>query len=295
MTFPSKFLIDDTEVRVDRDTQFICITDIGNAMEPGGGTDFVKNWLRVLDTIDFIEEWEKLNNPDFKGVEFDPFKNRAGRNSFRVSAGELVQAGATGMLVKKGRYGGTFCNIDWTIHFTQWLHPRFYVRTMKEYRELSRRAYGKDALYQRFSRELAAENYGLITQANSQRKIPRQPLPMTEGHKPGDKRAQLLRHLNQQDADILNLALWELTAQQWRTKFPKLSRGGRNMRDYATPEELKVLNTLQIIMRQLQEDQYTGAEKLDRLRDKATEMMQFYCKTPERLEELKLHRRKRGW
>ena len=294
MSVPSKILIDDAEVRVDRETQFICLTDIGNAMDSGGGTDFVKNWLRTADTIDFIEEWERANNPNFKGVEFDPFKMQAGRNRFRVSAGEIIEAGATGMIVKKGRYGGTYCNIDWTIHFTHWLSPKFYVQTIKAYRELTRQAYGPEALYQRFSRELVAENYGLITQANSQRKIPRQPNLLTAGTKSGNSREQIINHLSQVDADIVNLAMWGLTAKQWRTRFPKLAKT-KNMRDYATDTELKVLNVLQIIMRQLQEDQYTGEEKLHRLTEKAEEMKQFYCKTPQQVEQLKAHREKRGW
>lgn len=294
MSVPSKILIDDAEVRVDRETQFICLTDIGNAMDNGGGTDFVKNWLRTADTIDFIEEWERANNPSFKGVEFDPFKMQAGTNRFRVSAGEIIEAGATGMIVKKGRYGGTYCNIDWTIHFTHWLSPKFYVQTIKAYRELTRQAYGPEALYQRFSRELVAENYGLITQANSQRKIPQQPNLLTSSKKSGNPKEQVINHLSQVDADIVNLAMWGLTAKQWRTKFPKLSRS-KNMRDYATDIELKVLNVLQIIMRQLQEDQYTREEKLHRLYEKAEEMVQFYCKTPEQLEHLRTHRKKRGW
>ncbi len=294
MNPPSTILIDHTEVRVDRDTQFICLTDIGNAMEGGGGTDYVKNWLRTADTLDFMKEWELANNPHFKGVEFDPFKMQAGHNRFRVSAGEIIEAGATGMIVKKGRYGGTYCNIDWTIHFTHWLSPKFYVHTVKAYRELTRQAYGPDALYHRFSRELVAENYKLITQANSQRKIPRDPHPMTSGVKSAEKREQVVVHLNQVDADVINLAMWGLTAKQWRAKFPELARQN-NMRDFATPIELKVVNVLQIIMRHLQEDQYSGEEKLHRLSEKANEMVDFYCKNPEHMMELEAHRKKRGW
>lgn len=295
MIFPAKILIANDEVRTDRDTQFLCITDIGNAMQPGGGTDYVKNWLRTLDTIDFIEEWELANNPNFKGVEFDPFKQKAGRNKFRISAGELIEAGATGMMVKKGRSGGTYCNIDWTIHFTHWLSPKFYVQTIRTYRELIHQLYGPEAITQRLSRELVAENYGLITQANDQRKIPRQPSLMTSNTKAGgNKRQGVINHLNQADADILNLAVWGMTAKVWRTKFPDLARN-KNMRDYATVVELKVVNTLQVIMRQLQEDQYTGEEKLDRLRIKAEEMIRFYCKTDAQEQRLKEHRQKRGW
>ena len=290
----SNITIADTKIRMDKDTGFICVTDIGNAKDPGGGADHVGNWLRNANTIDFIEAWEMRHNPSFNSVEFDGVKRRAGRNAFRVSVSELKEAGTTGILAKQGRYGGTYCAIDWSIHFANWLDPHFYVETIDIFRKMNDRLYGREDLYQRFNRELVAENYGLITQANSQRKIPRQPNLLTSGTKSGNSREKIINHLSQVDADIVNLAMWGLTAKQWRTKFPKHARK-KNMRDYATEVELKVLNVLQIIMRQLQEDQYTGEEKLHRLTEKADEMMQFYCKTPQHVQQLKDLRKKRGW
>ena len=288
-------IIANSKIRMDKDTGFICVTDIGNAKDAGGGATHVANWLRNANTIDFIEAWEMRHNPDFNYVEFDIVKRRAGRNAFRVSAAELAEASASGILAKQGRYGGTYCAIDWTIHFANWLDPHFYVETIDTFRKLTDRLNGREELYKRFSRELAAENYGLITEANDKRKIPRQPPPLTEGRKVGDKKTMLIRHLNQVDADIINLALWGLTASQWRTAFPEAAKGGKNLRDYATEVELKMVNALQITMRHLQEDQYNSEEKLDRLTIKADELTKFYCKTPAALLRLKRFREKRGW
>ena len=291
----SKITIADNPIRMDKDTEFICITDIGNVHDQGNGGFHVANWLRNSETVAFIEAWEMKHNPSFNPVEFDRVKRSAGRNRSRISVADLIGAGATGITAIVGRYGGTYCTMDWTIHFTHWLDPHVYVETIDTFRKMSTRFYGKDALYQRFTREIVAENYGLITQANSSRKIPRSPHPTTANQKGGDKRSLIERRLNQVDADIINLAIWGMTASQWRVKFPKMMKGNKNLRDYATPVELKVLNTLQIIMRQLQEDQYTSEEKLDRLKVKAEEMIKFYCKLPEAVQELKHYREKRGW
>ena len=295
MSLPTTVTIQGSEIRVDRNTGYVCITDIGNAKDAGGGKEFVSNWLRNANTVGFFEAWERKHNPSFKGVEFDAFKKRAGLNSFRLSAGELIEAGATGIIAKRGRYGGTYCAIGLTINFTNWLDPVFYVETVDNFLELSNRIHGKDAIYQRFARELAAENYGMITQANAKRKIPRMPHSMASTNLTGDKKLLVQRHLNQVDADIINLAIWGLTAAQWRQQFPEAAGKGQNLRDHAHPIELKILVAIQVLMRHLQEDGYTAEEKLDRLRNKAKELVPFYCKTPEDLAAYGVFREERGW
>ena len=292
----SKITIADNLIRVDKETGFICVTDIANAGdEDGNGTPHIANWLRNADTVEFIEAWEVKHNPGFNYVDFDIVKRKAGRNRSRVSTSDLTEAGCTGIFATQGRYGGTYCTMDWTIHFTHWFNPYVYVETIDAFRKMSERFHGKESLYKRFTREIVAENYGLITQANANRKIPRGPHPQTSNKKGGDTKVLVERHMNQVDADIINLAIWGMTASQWRVKFPKMMKGGKNLRDYATPVELKVLNTLQIIMRHLQEDQYTSEEKVARLKVKAEEMIAFYCKLPETIQELKHYREKRGW
>ena len=211
-----------------------------------------------------------------------------------MSATKLVDLGCKGIFVKRGRSGGTYCHIDWATHFANWLDPRFYVLTIRAAREYSKLVYGADQASLRFSRQLAAKNYNLLTQANNEREIPRMPDPGTRDVIYGDQKAPVRRHLKQVDADILNVALWGMTAKQWRSKHqPDDPRA--NMRDFATTKELHTVASLQVILRHLQEDHYTRKEMLARLTIKAREFIKFYCDTPEKEDTLELAREKRGW
>lgn len=286
MPLPSKSVVKilDSDIRVDKETGFICITDIGN-LKDGSGTDHVKNWLRNGRSIDFFIAWETEYNPHFKGVEFDPFKFRAGENTFKLSVTELAEAGATGIFSRRGRTGGTYCNIDWTIHFANWLDPFFYVKTISALRQQTDSLHGRNLLHQRFAKEIARENaaesYNLVVHGIK--------------HSLPEKADMMVRrHFGATEADILNLALWNLTAKEWRIKT-KIVDPFVNMRDYATLEELKVLNALQISLRNLQEDQYTAEEKLFRLSHQANELLIHYCNTPEKAIAYNEAKDKRGW
>jgi hypothetical protein len=174
------------------------------------------------------------------------------------------------------------------------MDPAFYLATLDSYLDLQRTIHGEDATRLRFSRELAAKNYKMITQANNQRQIPKMPDPGTREIIYGNQKGPVRRHLKQVDADTLNLAIWSMTAKQWRAKFqPEDKRA--NMRDFATTEELNTMASLQVILRHLQEDQYTREEMLDRLTIKAREFVKFYCDTPEKVDRLKQAKKKRGW
>lgn len=293
MAKSSSIIVKGTKVRHDSKNDFICITDLAKLKDDEPDV-LIANWLRTADTVDFIQEWEQLYNANFKPVEFDRFTKKAGRNAFRLSAKTLMEIGCIGIYSKRGRSGGTYAAIQWAIHFANWMDPAFYLATLDSYIDLQRSVYGEEATRLRFSRELAAKNYRMITQANSQRQIPKPPDPGTRDVIYGDSKSPVRRHLKQVDADILNLAIWNMTAKQWRAKFqPADSRA--NMRDFATSEELNTMASLQVILRHLQEDQYTREEMLDRLTVKAQEFIHFYCDTEEKQQRLKLARKKRGW
>jgi len=282
MPLPSKSVVKilDSDIRVDKETGFICITDIGN-LKDGSGTDHVKNWLRNGRSIDFFIAWEVEHNPQFKGVEFDPFKFRAGENSFKLSASDLVVAGATGIFSRRGRSGGTYCNIDWTIHFANWLDPFFYVKTVSALRKQSDSLFGREHLHRRFAREIAAENFNLVVHG-------------IKHSLPEKADIMVRRHFGATEADILNIAMWNMTAKEWRIKTAIVDPHV-TMRDYATTEELKVLAALQITMRNLQEDQYTAEEKLIRLCNQANELLVHYCNTAEKAIKYNEAKEKRGW
>jgi hypothetical protein len=293
MAKSSSIVVKGTNVRHDQKNDYICITDLAKLKDDEPDI-LIANWLRTADTVDFILEWEQLYNDDFKPVEFDRFTKKAGRNAFRLSAKNLMEIGCIGIYAKRGRYGGTYAAIQWAIHFANWMDPAFYLATLDSYINLQRQVYGEDATRLRFSRELAAKNYKMITQANSQRQIPKMPDTGTRDIIYGDHKGPVRRHLKQVDADILNLALWQMTAKQWRAKFQSDNKRA-NMRDFATTEELNTMASLQVILRHLQEDQYSREEMLDRLTVKAREFVKFYCDTPEKIERLKMARKTRGW
>lgn len=285
--------IGESYIRIDEATGYLCITDMAGVK--GDAYDNVKNWMRLGSTIEFFQAWEWHNNPDHQNVGYEQLRKESTSNTFKLSAKRLIEYGAIGIFVKKGRYGGTFCHIDWATHFANWLDPHFYVLTLRTARELSNRLYGKDKAYLRFSRELAAKNYGLITQKNSTREIPQLPKPRAKDRIVGGHKKIVRRHLKQADADIINVAIWGMTAKTWRAKFG-VNNDKVNMRDFAIAEELQVVSGLQNLIRNRQEDRYTQEEKLRRAILKAQELLIFYCDTDDdKREGLKATRDKRGW
>jgi hypothetical protein len=287
-------MIGEIKVRIDHESGFLCITDLAGIR--GVPADNIRNWMTNTQSIAFFEAWERDNSNDPDTIDFSPIHLQNVDQAFRLSAAKLIEFGCQGIFVRRGRYGGTFCHIDWATHFANWFDPQYYVYTIRAGREMYNLLYGMDQNYLRFSRKLAAKNYGLLNEANEKRRYPQLPSSHTTHHIPGRGDEILVRRLQRQvDADILNLALWEMTAQDWRTRFPELAKGGKNMRDYGTTEELETMSALQIVMRELQDNQYTATEKLQHLRDRAVDLLKFYCDTPQKEDTLELAREKRGW
>lgn len=286
MPSPSKSVVKilDSDIRVDKETGFVCITDIAN-IKDGIGKVHVRNWTRRAASIDFFIAWEMKHNPAFKGSEFDTFRIAAGGSTFQLSATELSDAGATAIFSRKGRYGGTYCHIDWTLHFTNWLDPFFYVETVEAFRTMSDKIYGRAHLHKRIAheveRERVAERFNLVVHGIK--------------HTLPDKADIMVRrHFGATEADILNIAMWNMTAKEWRIKTGIVDPHA-NMRDFATTEELKVLADLQVTMRNLQEDQYTAEEKLFRLCSQANDLLVHYCNTTEKAIRYNEAKEKRGW
>jgi len=147
--------IGESHIRIDEESGFLCITDMAGVI--GNPYDNIKNWMRLGSTIEFFQAWEYHNNNEFQPEGYEQLRKESTSNTFKLSAKRLIEYGAIGIFVKKGRYGGTFCHIDWATHFANWLDPHFYVLTLKTARELSDRIYGRDKAYLRFSRERYSE------------------------------------------------------------------------------------------------------------------------------------------
>ncbi len=213
---------------------FICITDIAKAKSGDSrAADIIKNWIRSRTTLEFLGTWEQMNNPDFKVVEFDHFKMQAGLPSFVLGPGQWVEkTNSIGIYVRSGRYGGTYAHKDIAFEFCSAISPVFKLYLIKEFQRLKSGENNRLKLEWNLQRTLAKINYRIHTDAIKEKIIP---LELTK---------QQIQMVYASEADILNVALFGVTARQWRDANP--SREG-NIRDYAAIEQLVVLSNLESI------------------------------------------------
>jgi len=213
---------------VDED-DYISITDIAKYKNQKSPADIIKNWLRNRMTIEFLGIWEKLNNPEFKLVEFDQFRMQAGLNSFVLSPQKWIKStNAIGLISKSGRYGGTYAHKDIAFEFASWISVEFKLYLIKEFQRLKdeeRKQLGWD-----IRRNLTKINYRIHTDAIKENLIPAEL-----------SKAQI-SSIYASEADILNMALFGMTAAQWRDKNPD-KKG--NIRDYADVSQLVCLANLE--------------------------------------------------
>ena len=209
---------------------YISLTDIArykNAEEP---KDVVKNWLRIRDTIEFLGLWEVIHNPDFKGVEFDSFKNESGTNAFTLSPQKwIVKTNAIGIVSKSGRYGGTFAHPDIAMEFASWISAEFKLYLIQDYKRLKLDENSKLSLGWNLNREISKINYKIHTDAIKEYLLK-------------DLTSEQLSYKYASEADILNVALFNKQAKQWREENPNLKG---NMRDHASLNELLVLANME--------------------------------------------------
>jgi hypothetical protein len=209
---------------------YISLTDIAKykSDEPN---DVIRNWLRTRDTIEFLGLWEKMNNPDFKPVEFEGFRNEAGKNSFVLSPQKWISAtGAIGIVSKSGRYGGTFAHKDIAFEFASWVSPEFKLYIIKDYQRLKGDENSKLSLEWNVNRMLSKLNYRIHTDAIKENLIS------------NDLTNKEIGITYASEADVLNVALFGKTAKEWRNEEPDIKG---NIRDYATIEQLIVLVNLE--------------------------------------------------
>ena len=209
---------------------YISLTDIArykNAEEP---KDVVKNWLRIRDTIEFLGLWEVIHNPDFKGVEFDSFKNESGTNAFTLSPQKwIVKTNAIGIVSKSGRYGGTFAHPDIAMEFASWISAEFKLYLIQDYKRLKLDENSKLSLNWNLNREISKINYKIHTDAIKE-------------HLLKDLTNEQLSYKYASEADMLNVALFNKRAKQWREENSNLKG---NMREYASLNELLVLANME--------------------------------------------------
>lgn len=217
-----------------QDNDFICITDIANSkIGNSKAADVIKNWIRTRTTLEFIGTWEQIYNPDFKVVEFDHFKMQAGLPSFVLSPGLWVEkTNAKGIYVKLGKYGGTYAHKDIAFEFCSAISPVFKLFLIKEFQRLKNDENNKLKLNWNLQRTLAKVNYQIHTDAIKENLIPK------------ELNKQQVNFVYSNEADLLNVALFGITAKEWRDTNP-INKG--NIRDDATLEQLVVLSNMESI------------------------------------------------
>ena len=262
---------------------YVCITDIArqkNAEEP---KDVVKNWMRLKNTIEYIGLWEKLNNPQFKGVGFDPLLQEAGSNAFTLSPTKWIeQTNAIGIVCTTGRNGGTYAQRDIAFKFANWVSVEFELYLVKEFQRLKEEE--QKQIGWSVKRELSKLNYRIHTDAIKQNIVPEEidvyhkSLIYAEEAdvlKAASKRVQtkvyFLYAERKQARPKVNVAMFGMTAKEWREANPELKG---NIRDYATINELICLSNMENINAVLINDGMPQGERLVKLNQIAIQQMQ---------------------
>ena len=209
---------------------YISLTDIARYKNVHEPKDVVKNWLRVRDTIEFLGLWETIHNPNFKGVEFDSFRKEAGTNAFTLSPQRWIEnTSAIGIVSKSGRGGGTFAHPDIAMEFASWISAEFKLYLIQDYKRLKGDENSKLSLGWNLHREISKINYKIHTDAIKEYLLK-------------DLTNEQLSYKYASEADMLNVALFNKRAKQWREENPDLKG---NMRDYASLNELLVLANME--------------------------------------------------
>nr|WP_240724349.1 KilA-N domain-containing protein [Geotoga petraea] len=220
-----------------KDNDYISLTDIARYKNSDSTADVIKNWMRSRNTIEFLGLWEKLYNPDFKLVEFDQFRNESGANAFVLSPQKWIKStSAIGITSKSGRYGGTFAHKDIAFEFASWVSSEFKLYIIKEYQRLKEDENSRLSIEWNVNRTLSKINYKIHTDAIKENLIPHA-LPKSR-----------IGFTYASEADLLNVALFDMTAKEWRQTNPD-KKG--NIRDYATLEQLIVMANLESYNAQL--------------------------------------------
>jgi hypothetical protein len=247
-----------------QENDYISITDIAKSKEGDSrAADIIKNWIRSRTTLEFLGTWEQLYIPNFKVVEFDHFKMKAGLPSFVLSPGQWVETtNATGIYVKHGKYGGTFANKDIAFEFCSAISPIFKLFLIKEFQRLKEDENDRLKLEWNFQRTLAKINYRIHTDAIKENIIPNL---LTKEENSG---------IYANEADILNMALFGKTARQWREENPDAEG---NIRDQATIEQLVVLSNMESINAVMIRQELEQHERLLQLNKIAIAQMKSLC------------------
>lgn len=237
-------VVNNTEISVllgNKEDDYICLTDMARFKDTAKTDYTIQNWMRVRNTIEYLGAWEQLNNPNFKPLEFEGFRNQAGLNSFVLTPKQWVEkTNAIGIYSKSGRYGGTYAHKDIAFNFGMWLSPVFQLYVVKEYQHLKEAESNPLLAQWRMKRLLSKTNYTLHTDAIKTFIVPKVGLSAYKRN---------LAYAT--EADMLNLILFGCTAKDWEEANPDYAKKGMNVRDTASINQLIVLSNLEAMNSEL--------------------------------------------
>ena len=252
----AKIKVQDTEIAVVsyNNDDYISLTDMARSQLQ---EHIIFRWLSLKSTIEYLGEWEILYNPNFNCTEFGTIKNMAGSNNFVLSVKTWIEkTNAIGIISKAGRYGGTYAHRDIAYHFGMWISPRFQLLLVKEYQRLKseeQKMVGWTA-----KRELSKINYHIHTTAVKYNLVPKE---ITK---------EQANAIYAEEADVLNVALFGMTAREWRLANPE-AKG--NMRDYATINQLICLSNMENLNSVFINENIPQSERLLKLNKIAIQQM----------------------
>ena len=270
-----KLVVKGAEISVQWNSErddFISLTDIAKLKDSDNPRYIIQNWLRNRNTIEFLGVWESLYNPSFNRVEFDAFRSQAGLNSFVMTPQKWVESTrAIGIISKAGRYGGTYAHKEIAFEFASWISVEFKLYLVKEFERLKTeemKQLGWD-----IKRNLAKINYRIHTDAIKENLIP------------PELSAKQISMVYASEADVLNMALFGMTAKQWRDSHPELKG---NIRDYANVSQLVCLSNLENLNAVFISEGMSQAERLTKLNAIAISQMEILTQD-HRIEALEAH------
>lgn len=249
---------------------YICLTDM---VKNSGDEMSLYSWLRNRNTVEFLGVWEHIHNPNFNTIEFDRFRKEAGLNNFTLSPKKWTDStNAIGLISKSGRYsGGTYAHQDIAFEFGSWLSAEFKLLLIKEFQRLKQKELELE--YWDYRRFLSKVNYKIHTDSVKESLLPTYNLP---------KEKEWIVYTD--EADLLNIALFGMKAQEWRNKNPQASKKGENIRDHASVEQLTVLSNLESLNSTMIKDEISKEERFKKLKRTAESQLKS-------LSNLKLGRR----
>lgn len=237
--------------------EYISFTDMAKFRDSERTNYIIQNWMRTRNTIEFLGLWEQLKNPNFNSIEFDAFRNESGSNSFTLTPKKWIEStNSVGIISKSGRYGGAYAHKDIAFEFASWISPTFKLYLITEYQRLKEIETNQYNLEWNVKRILSKTNYHIHTDAVKNFLLP---------DKNYEKDREWLAYA--EEADLLNVALFNCTAKDWRDVNPDLAKKSLNIRDIASINELAVLSNLETLNAQMIKEKVSKTDRFIKLRE----------------------------